>query len=131
VPLSLDAKPKLSRCSSLLPFLLLNLFRKLTLTLHANCHFQEQNGQTSHWVLHDAGWSCAALGKENFIAQIMYRQAFEVMLPKGVTVREKPSLKGKVIGLLKPKDVVIKREVKAHKEKSGEVATWIRHHMGW
>jgi len=92
---------------------------------------REKDGKDSTWILHRQGWSCASYAGKNFIAEIMYRRAFEVVLAKGLTVRHKPSLSAKVVGVMNKGDVAVSRETKAHKESTGELAIWMRHAMGW
>jgi len=91
---------------------------------------KEAKGAVSTWILHGNGWSCAALGKENFMVQIMFRKAFQVVLKQGVTIRNKPSLKAKVIGELKHMQCAVSREIKQTQE-GDKAAVWMRTRAGW
>lgn len=91
----------------------------------------QDNKQVSTWLLHVRGWSCGTLGKDNFIVQIMFRKAFQVVLKNGLSIRDKPSLTANTIGKLELNNAVILRDITSHKEKDGNTAIWIRHLLGW
>mmetsp|Transcript_20462 Transcript_20462/g.28557 ORF Transcript_20462/g.28557 Transcript_20462/m.28557 type:complete len:690 (+) Transcript_20462:268-2337(+) len=91
----------------------------------------EAKAGKSTWVLHDHGWSCSSIGKDNHMVQIMFRKAFQVCLRAGVTIREKPSLKAKIIDELKHLDYVVARDITANKEENRERSVWLKTLGGW
>ncbi|GAB5359737.1 hypothetical protein AAMO2058_000568400 [Amorphochlora amoebiformis] len=92
---------------------------------------EEQKGARKSWVMHDHGWSCAASTKTSYMAQIMFRKAFQVVLKQGVSVRAKPSLKAKILRGLRYMDVAVSREIKHVTEKNGQKSIWISTLDGW
>ncbi|GAB5370189.1 hypothetical protein AAMO2058_001471200 [Amorphochlora amoebiformis] len=88
----------------------------------------------SVWIHHPFGWSCCTWKKTNFITEIFYRRAFQVILKDGVSIRGKPSLKAKTIGALKYQQVALVSQYKATVEKRSKTkknAIWIQHETGW